>query len=70
MSFTGSLSSQSAAPGMVLADQDGLTLLVRTHNRSDLVLPGGVVEQGESPTAAAEREVLEEVGPAGRWRVS
>lgn len=51
-----------AAAGVLLTDPDGLTLLVRTHSRTDLVLPGGMVEADEPPAAAAEREVCEEVG--------
>jgi len=36
--------------------------MVKTHNRDALILPGGIVESGESPAAAGRREVLEEVG--------
>jgi 8-oxo-dGTP pyrophosphatase MutT (NUDIX family) len=36
--------------------------MVKTHNRPALILPGGIVEDGESPAEAARREVLEEVG--------
>ncbi len=61
-----SLPHQSAAAGMVITDGGGRTLLVRTHNRTGLVLPGGLVEEGESPAAAAERELHEELGLDGR----
>ena len=37
------------AAGVLLARSDGRTLLVRTHHRVGLVLPGGMVEPGESP---------------------
>lgn len=56
------LPQQSAAAGILLTGPDGRTLLLATHNRAELVLPGGVVEDGESPAAAAEREAAEEVG--------
>lgn len=36
--------------------------MVQTHNRDHLILPGGLLEVGESPAAAACREVREEVG--------
>jgi 8-oxo-dGTP pyrophosphatase MutT (NUDIX family) len=51
-----------AASGVLITGPDGLTLLVRTHNRTGLVLPGGMVEAEEPPATAAEREVLEELG--------
>lgn len=40
----------------------GQLLMVKTHNRDSLILPGGLVETGESPAAAGRREVLEEAG--------
>ena len=43
-------------------DGSGRLLMVKTHNRDTLILPGGLVEQGESPAAAGRREVREEVG--------
>ncbi|NEE01070.1 NUDIX domain-containing protein [Phytoactinopolyspora halotolerans] len=60
--FFADLPAQSAAAGMLITDENGRSLLVRTVDREGLVLPGGVVEEGESPAAAAEREVLEETG--------
>ena len=36
--------------------------MVKTHNRSALILPGGLVEMYESPADAGQPEVLEEVG--------
>lgn len=56
------LSACVSAAGVLISTSDGRTLIVRTHNRTGLVLPGGMVEAGESPAAAAEREVREEVG--------
>jgi 8-oxo-dGTP pyrophosphatase MutT (NUDIX family) len=36
-----------AASGVLITGPDDLTLLVRTHNRTGLVLPGGMVEAEE-----------------------
>lgn len=46
----------------VFRDSLGRVLLTETRYKEDWELPGGVVERGESPRVAAEREVLEEVG--------
>ena len=43
-------------------DGSGHLLMVKTHSRDTLILPGGIVESGESPAVAGQREVLEEVG--------
>jgi 8-oxo-dGTP diphosphatase len=40
----------------------GDVLLVRDRRRGRWELPGGVIEQGESPRAAAVRELAEETG--------
>jgi 8-oxo-dGTP pyrophosphatase MutT (NUDIX family) len=56
------LASTVSAAGVLISRPDGRTMLVRTHHRTGLVLPGGMVEEGESPAVAAEREVREEVG--------
>jgi len=50
------------ASGVFVWDESGRLLMVKTHNRSTLILPGGLVEPGESPAVAGHREVLEEVG--------
>lgn len=50
------------AAAVLVRDHAGRMLMVRTDYRDGLVLPGGVVEFGESPLAAAEREVREETG--------
>ncbi|HQD21186.1 MAG TPA: NUDIX domain-containing protein [Arachnia sp.] len=47
---------------VLFRDEDGRVLLLETTYKEDWELPGGVVEPGETPRAAAEREVAEEVG--------
>lgn len=50
------------AAGVLVWSVDGTLLMVQTHNRDYLILPGGLIEVGESPTEGARREVQEEVG--------
>lgn len=50
------------ASGVLVWDETGRLLLVKTHHREELILPGGLVEKGESPAEAARREVAEELG--------
>ncbi|MBM9468826.1 NUDIX domain-containing protein [Nakamurella leprariae] len=60
------------AAAVLLRDTAGRVLLVETPYRAEPVLPGGVVEDGESPATAAGREVHEETGltiPVGRLLV-
>ena len=47
---------------VVLRDGDGRILVVRKRGTSRYMLPGGKIEQGESPAQAAVRELHEEVG--------
>lgn len=53
---------QLAAAGMIIWSDSGRVLMVQTHNRPHLILPGGIVEADESPARAGMREVAEEVG--------
>ena len=47
---------------VVLRDSDGHVLVVRKWGTSRYMLPGGKIEQGETPAEAAVRELREEVG--------
>jgi 8-oxo-dGTP diphosphatase len=52
-----------AAGGIVLRQgQTPLVAVVRLRKRNEWVLPKGKLDDGETPRAAAEREVLEETG--------
>lgn len=60
-----------------LLDREGRILLVRKRGTNKFMQPGGKLEPGEAPLAAAIREVAEETGihlaaelvePLGQWR--
>jgi 8-oxo-dGTP diphosphatase len=54
-----------AAGGIVLRRESApLFAVVRLRKRNEWVLPKGKLDDGETPRAAAEREVLEETGHA------
>ena len=55
-----------AAGGIVLRQQakTPLVAVVRLRKRNEWVLPKGRLDEGETPRAAAEREVIEETGHA------
>jgi 8-oxo-dGTP pyrophosphatase MutT (NUDIX family) len=50
------------AVSCVVTDPDGRVLLVRNFNREPWGCPGGVIDPGEAPEQAAERELAEETG--------
>lgn len=50
------------AAGVVFRDSEGRVLLVKPTYKDGWELPGGYAEVGESPKAAAVREVGEELG--------
>ncbi len=57
-----SLPTAYLAASALITDQHGNVLIVDPNYREDWTLPGGVVEDGEPPHLACEREVAEEVG--------
>lgn len=50
------------AAGVLFRDEAGRVLLVKPSYKDGWEIPGGYVEHGESPLAAAVREVREELG--------
>lgn len=56
------LPRKRAIAQQLIRDTDGRVLICRLTYKRDQDLPGGVVEVGEAPRLAAEREVSEELG--------
>jgi ADP-ribose pyrophosphatase YjhB (NUDIX family) len=56
-----SAATPRVASGVIFTDDAGRVLLVKPTYKSGWDIPGGYVEPGESPRAAAEREVAEEL---------
>lgn len=50
------------AAGVILLNSSNELLIVKPTYRTGWLLPGGMVEHGESPRTAAERELTEELG--------
>jgi histidine triad (HIT) family protein len=55
-------SGKPSAAGVVCRDEDGRYLVLEVTYRPEWNLPGGAIERGESPRAAAKREAFEEIG--------
>ena len=62
--YYASLPKKAMAAGVLLLNEAGEILLVKTSYRSHWEFPGGVVDKDESPQAAAIRETREEIGIA------
>jgi 8-oxo-dGTP diphosphatase len=60
--FWATLPRKRVAAGLVVVDETGRVLLVEPTYKPGWELPGGMVEDGESPRAAAAREAREELG--------
>lgn len=52
---------------VLVTDADGRVLVQSVDYRPDRLLPGGAVDAGEAPAAAAAREMYEELGVEGRY---
>lgn len=56
------LPSKRLSAQVILRNNDGHVMLVKPVYQDGWLLPGGIVEEGESPHAGAHREVMEELG--------
>lgn len=57
-----SLPKKRMASGVIIRNKKGHILILKTNYKDHWEIPGGVVEEDESPKHAAEREALEEIG--------
>ena len=67
--FFASLPKKRLAAAALILSERGEVLIVKPTYRHDWLVPGGTVEADESPHAACQREVTEEIGlarPLGR----
>jgi len=60
--YVRSLDRKRMSAGVLFHDGDGRVLLVEPSYKAHWEIPGGAVDAGESPWAAARREVREELG--------
>jgi 8-oxo-dGTP diphosphatase len=71
-SFYASLMRARVAAGALITDADGRILIVEPTYKDHWEIPGGIVEEGETPSHACGRELREELGlelPVGRLLV-
>ena len=71
--YTATLPRKRMGAGVLLSDERGRVLLVEPTYKPSWEIPGGTVEAGESPHAAAVRELAEELDltvPVGRLLVT
>lgn len=61
-SFHESLPKKRMAAGALLFDAHGNLLIVNPTYKEGWDMPGGIVEDNESPAAACRREIREEIG--------
>ena len=57
-----SLPRKRMGSGMIIRNSKGEMLVLKTTYKDNWEIPGGVVEEKESPVQTAEREALEELG--------
>lgn len=60
--FYAALPGKHVAAGWLFRDADGRVLIVKPSYKDSWEIPGGGVEAGEAPHAAARRELMEELG--------
>lgn len=60
--FFASLHKRAASANVIIEDKKGRLLVVKAHYKPYWSLPGGWIEEGDTPREAAIREVIEEVG--------
>lgn len=60
--FYEALPKKRTAAGCLFFNQSGQVMLVKPTYKNGWEIPGGVIEDDESPRQACEREVLEEIG--------
>jgi len=60
--YFATLPKKPLAGGALFFDRRGRLLIMRPTYRKDWIIPGGMVEAGESPFQACVREVKEELG--------
>jgi 8-oxo-dGTP diphosphatase len=62
LEYLQSLPKKRMAAGCLFLDEDERILLVKPGYIEGWSIPGGVVEQDESPKACCQREIQEEIG--------
>lgn len=60
--YIDSLPQKRMASGIIIRDSQKRILMVEPSYKSNLEIPGGVVEKNESPYEACKRELFEELG--------
>ena len=60
--FLEGLPKKRMAAGCLLFDEGGRVLLLKPAYKETWEIPGGIVEEGESPRSGCQREVFEEIG--------
>lgn len=62
LSYYQSLPKKRMGSGVIIRNKKGEILVLKTSYKDHWEIPGGVVEDNESPLQTAEREVYEEIG--------
>jgi len=62
LTYIASLTRVRAAAGVILRNRQGQVLVVYPTYKAECELPGGSLEQDESPLEACQRELKEELG--------